>query len=214
MNFLPEEIEQYAERFTTAEPEVLADLNRYTHGNVLQPRMLSGHLQGRVISMLSKMIRPEVVVEVGTYTGYSALCWAEGLAEGGVVHTIEVDDELEPKIQRFINQSDYSEKVHLHIADAKDKLKELKGPFDVVFLDADKSNYSNYLNLAIDKVRDGGYIVADNVLWSGKVVEPINSMDTDTKALYDFAELVHQNPHLENVLLPIRDGLLIARKIA
>lgn len=214
MNFLPEEIEQYVERFTTDEPNVLDELNRYTHGNVLQPRMLSGHLQGRVISMISKMIQPKVVVEVGTYTGYSALCWAEGLAEGGVVHTIEVDDELEPKIQKFINQSEYAGRIHLHIADAIDKLKELQGPFDIVFLDADKSNYSNYLDLVFDKVRIGGYIVADNVLWSGKVIEPLEKMDADTKSLFEFAQKVHNDPTLENVLLPIRDGLMIARKIA
>ena len=214
MNFLPEEIEQYAEQFTTVEPDLLAELNRYTHGNVLQPRMLSGHLQGRVISMLSNMIRPNVVVEVGTYTGYSALCWAEGLAEGGVVHTIEVDDELEPKIRKFINQYEYADRIQLHIADAIHKLKELNGPFDIVFLDADKSNYSNYLDLVFDKVKVGGYVVADNVLWSGKVTEPAETMDADTKALFDFSQKVHNDPKLENVLLPIRDGLLIARKIA
>lgn len=214
MNFLPEEIEQYAERFTTAEPNVLDELNRYTHGNVLQPRMLSGHLQGRVISMISNMIQPKVVVEVGTYTGYSAICWAEGLASGGVVHTIEVDDELEPKIQKFINRSAFADQIQLHIADAIDKLEELQGPFDIVFLDADKSNYSNYLDLVFDKVRVGGYIVADNVLWSGKVIEELEKMDADTKALFEFAQKVHNEPKLENVLLPIRDGLMIARKIA
>ena len=213
MNFLPEEIEQYAERFTSSEPKLLADLNRFTHGNVLQSRMISGHLQGRVISMLSKMIRPKTVVEVGTYTGYSALCWAEGLVDGGVVHTIEIDDELEPKIRKFINQSEFTNRIELHIADAMKKLNELEGPFDIVFLDADKSNYSNYLALVMDKVRPGGYIVADNVLWSGKVTESIEEMDPDTKALYEYAQMVHSDTRLENVLLPIRDGLLIARKI-
>lgn len=214
MNFLPEEIERYAERLTTDEPLLLAELNRFTHSNVLQPRMLSGHLQGRVISMLSKMIRPKVVVEVGTYTGYSALCWAEGLVEHGLVHTIEVDDELEPKIRSFIDRSKFAKNIVLHIADASEKLRELDGPFDIVFLDADKSNYSKYLDLVLDKLRVGGYIVADNVLWSGKVTEAHETMDADTKALFDFAQNIHANPNLENVLLPIRDGLLIARKTA
>lgn len=213
MDFLPEDIAEYAEQFTAPESDLLAELNRYTHANVLMPRMLAGHLQGRVIAMLSKMIKPETVVEVGTYTGYSALCWAEGLTSGGKVHTIEVNDELEPKIRRFFDRSDYASTIELHIGNAAEVLNTLEGPFDIVFLDADKKNYPSYLDQVFSKVKVGGYIIADNVLWSGKVLDPKSNNDPDTLGLVEYAKKVHDHPHLENVLLPIRDGLLIARKI-
>jgi len=212
MNFLPEEIERYSEKYTTEEPELLAELNRYTYTNVLIPRMLAGHLQGRVLSMLSKMINPKVIVEVGTYTGYSALCWAEGLAEGGVVHTIEVNDELEDKIRSFLGRSEFANQIELHIGNAMDILSGFTEPIDLLYLDADKSNYPAYLNMMIDRIAPGGYVIADNVLWSGKVVQPVKSDDKDTQALIEYAEMVHSDDRLENVLLPIRDGLLIARK--
>ncbi|MEX2595860.1 MAG: O-methyltransferase [Salibacteraceae bacterium] len=213
MDFLPEEIEAYAERFTSEEPELLAELNRFTHSKVLQPRMLAGHLQGRAIAMLSKMIRPGNVLEVGTYTGYSALCWAEGLNENGTVHTIEINDELKPKIESFFERSERNDQIKLHIGNALQLIPTIEGYFDIVYLDADKSNYSNYFDLVFDKVSVGGYIIADNVLWSGKVTMNQNEMDEDTKALNDYANKIHNDPRLENVLLPIRDGLLIARKI-
>ncbi|NQV53529.1 MAG: class I SAM-dependent methyltransferase [Flavobacteriales bacterium] len=214
MDFLPEDIEAYANRFTAPEPPLLHELNRFTHTNVLQPRMLAGHLQGRVISMLSKMIKPDRVLEIGTYTGYSALCWAEGLSDGGRVDTIELDDELEPKIQAFFDRSAFKEMITLHIGNAMDVIDGLTESYDIVFMDADKVNYPNYLEKCFDKVKLGGYIIADNVLWSGKVTLPHEEMDPDTKALYAYAEQVQRDGRLEQVLLPVRDGLLIAKKIS
>ena len=213
MQFLPEEIEAYAERFTQAEPDILAKLNRETHSKVLIPRMLSGHLQGRVLSMFSKMIRPRRILEIGTYTGYSAICLAEGLQDGGELHTIDVNFELEDMIRSYINEAGLSDKIHLHIADAVKKVNELDGPFDIVFVDADKENYSNYFDLAFDKISPGGYIIADNVLWSGKVVNPTEKNDQETEALKAYAEKIHSDPRVENLMLPVRDGLLIARKL-
>lgn len=212
MDFLPEEIEAYANRFTAKEPDLLAELNHYTHRNVLQPRMLAGHLQGRLLSTLSHMIKPKNVLEVGTYTGYSALCWAEGLTADGRVHTIEINDELEPKIRHFLDKSPYKSQIELHIGEAINIIPQLHQTFDIVFLDADKTNYSTYLDLVINKVPVGGYIIADNVLWSGKITMPESEMDADTLALYEYSKKVHEHPALENILLPVRDGLLIARK--
>lgn len=212
MEFLPEEIEAYAERFTEPEPPLLAELNRFTHARVLMPRMLAGHLQGRVLAMFSHMIAPHRVVEIGTYTGYSALCWAEGLAAGGTVETIEVNDELEDKIRSFFDRSEYKDRINLHIGPALDILRNIDGPLDIVYIDADKENYSNYFDAVIDKVRPGGYIIADNVLWSGKVTGAPADMDTETRALYDYAVKVHADPRVQTVLFPIRDGLMIARK--
>lgn len=212
MEFLPEGIEAYAERFTETEPPLLAELNRFTHAKVLMPRMLAGHLQGRVLAMFSQMIAPKRVVEIGTYTGYSALCWAEGLAPGGVVHTIEVNDELEDKIRSFFNRSEYGERIHLHIGPALDILSHIEGPLDIVYIDADKENYANYYDAVINKVRPGGYVIADNVLWSGKVTAEPGEMDPETRALYDYSVKVHSDPRVQTVLFPIRDGLMIARK--
>jgi caffeoyl-CoA O-methyltransferase len=213
MDFLPDDIEAYAERFTAPEPALLHELNRFTHTSVLQPRMLAGHLQGRIISMLSKMIAPKNILEIGTYTGYSALCWAEGLQEGGWIDTIEIDDELEPKIQSFIDRSPYKASIRLHIGEAKKVIPALGGSFDIVFMDADKSNYPDYLDLVMPMVKLGGYIIADNVLWSGKVTMPESEMDADTLALLRYAQKVQADERLEEVLLPVRDGLLIAKKL-
>ena len=212
MDFLPEEIEAYAEKFTEAESALLAELNRFTHARVLMPRMLAGHLQGRVISMLSHMIRPEKVVEIGTYTGYSALCWAEGLVDGGRVETIEVNDELEDKIRSFVDRSEWRDRIHLHIGHALEVLETIEGPIDVVYIDADKENYAAYYDAVFDKVRSGGYIIADNVLWSGKVTGHPEAMDIETRALHDYAQKIHADDRVQNVLFPIRDGLMIARK--
>ncbi|MBT3647664.1 MAG: O-methyltransferase [Flavobacteriales bacterium] len=214
MDFLPEEIEGYSEQFSAVESDLLAEINRFTNAKVLMPRMLAGHLQGRVLAMLSKMISPKHVVEVGTYTGYSALCWAEGLADGGRVDTIEVNDELQSVVEAFFAKSEYRENLHLHIGDAGDVIDSLQAPFDLVFLDADKRNYPNYLKQVLPKVNVGGYIIADNVLWSGKVTSDPRNMDEETAALHEYNELVTDNPNLDNVLLPVRDGLMIARKIA
>ena len=213
MQFLPEEIEAYAEKFTQAESEVLAKLNRETYSKVLIPRMLSGHLQGRVLSMFSKMIRPKRILEIGTYTGYSAICLAEGLQDGGDLHTIDVNFELEDMIRKYIDEAGLSEQIHLHIANAVEKVNELEGPFDIVFIDADKENYSHYFDLVFDKLSPGGYVIADNVLWSGKVVQPTEKNDHETAALKAYAQKIHDDPRVENLMLPVRDGLLVARKL-
>jgi caffeoyl-CoA O-methyltransferase len=212
MDFLPENIENYAQQFTELETELLAELNRFTHANVLQPRMLAGHIQGRVLSMLSKMIRPKVVLEIGTYTGYSALCWAEGLVENGMVHTIEINDELESKIRSFFNRSNFKDRIKLHIGSALEVIAALDLEIDIVYIDADKENYSNYYNALFDRVKPNGYIIADNVLWSGKITEIPEKMDFETRALYDYSKKVHEDNRVENLLLPVRDGLMIARK--
>lgn len=212
MDFLPEEIDRYCIEHSDPEPPLLNELNRFTHNNVLQPRMLAGHLQGRVISMLSHMIRPTTVVEIGTYTGYSAICWAEGLMPNGMVHTIEINDELESKINSFLDQSEFKNSIKLHIGNALDVLDKLSSPFDVVYIDADKENYSAYYDCVFDRVRSGGFIIADNVLWSGKIIGDPDGMDHETKCLYDYSVKVKADPRVENVLFPIRDGLMIARK--
>jgi caffeoyl-CoA O-methyltransferase len=212
MEFLPEEIDQYCQKFSESESPLLLELNRFTHRSVLQPRMLAGHLQGRVLSMLSHMIAPKVVVEIGTYTGYSALCWAEGLGPNGIVHTIEINDELEDKILSFVNQSPYKDQIKLHIGQASEVLNQIQSEIDVVYIDADKENYAHYYNQVMDKVRPGGYIIADNVLWSGKITGKVDEMDAETRALYDYSKIIQSDERVQNVLFPIRDGLMIARK--
>ncbi len=212
MEFLPPDIEAYAQRHTQPESELLARLNRETYSRVLQPRMLSGHLQGRLLALLSKLVQPKTVVEVGTYTGYSALCLAEGLAPGGTLHTIEVNDELEDMIRSYIAQAGLEDRMVLHIGEAAAVLSGLAGPFDLVFIDADKENYSLYYDLVIDNVRPGGLVVADNVLWSGQVLKPDRGQDAETKALVAYARKVMADPRVEPLLLPVRDGLMIARK--
>lgn len=213
MDFLPEDIDHYAHQYTAAESELLAELNRYTQHKVLQPRMLSGHLQGRVLAMISKMIQPKLIVEVGTYTGYAALCLAEGLAPEGALHTIDINDELESIIRKFVGQSPYRDRIHLHIGDARDIIPDLPNEIDLAFIDADKENYLHYFQLLIDKMRDGGILIADNVLWSGKVCQPLEDDDESTKALVEFNRFVHESDRVENVLLPVRDGLMILRKL-
>ena len=212
MDFLPEEIDQYCQKFSESESPLLLELNRFTHRSVLQPRMLAGHLQGRVLSMLSHMIAPKVVVEIGTYTGYSSLCWAEGLSPNGIVHTIEINDELEDKILSFVNQSPYKDQIKLHIGQASEVLNQIQGEIDVVYIDADKENYAHYYNQVMDKVRPEGYIIADNVLWSGKITGKVDEMDAETRALYDYSKMIQSDERVQNVLFPIRDGLMIARK--
>jgi predicted O-methyltransferase YrrM len=217
MDFLPQEIAAYAAAHTSPESEVLARLNRETHAKVLSPRMLSGHVQGRALALFSRMIRPTFVLEIGTYTGYSAICLAEGLQPGGKVITLDVNDELETFTRSFFAASGYANRIEYCLGDAADLIPTRTESFDLVFIDADKRNYRRYYDLVFDRVRPGGFILADNVLWSGKVVarDPVQTdrkIDADTQALLDFNRFVHDDPRVENLLLPLRDGLLIIRK--
>lgn len=212
MDFLPQEIEDFVTRLTEKEPDTLAQLNHETWEKVLIPRMLSGHFQGRVLSMLSHMIKPSAILEIGTYTGYSAICFAEGLQKNGIIHTIDINEELEPIVNRYIEKSNLKDTIINHIGNALELIPTLKEQFDIVFIDADKSNYSNYYDLVFDKVKSGGYIIADNVLWSGKVIEPKENLDPDTIALIEYSEKIQNDSRVQNILFPIRDGLMIARK--
>lgn len=213
MEFLDEKLEQYVAEHTQDENEVLKELNRETWAKVLRPRMLSGHIQGRVLSMLSHMIQPKRILEIGTYTGYSAICLAEGLTEGGKVHTIDINEELQPMIKNYLSKAGLSETVELHIGNALEIVPTLKEDWDLVFIDADKENYMNYYDLLIPHLRKGAFIIADNVLWSGKVIEEYDSLDAETKALVDYSKKINDDERVENVLFPIRDGLMIARKL-
>jgi len=213
MEFIDEQLSAYAEKHTTAEPELLQKLNRDTYANVLIPRMLSGHLQGRILSMFSHMIQPKRILEIGTYTGYSALCLAEGLTPDGKLITMDINEELEDRVRRYINDSDYSSQIDFHVGNALEIIPTLEDELDLVFIDADKPNYSNYFDLVIDKLRTGGIIIADNVLWSAKVLDPEQlANDEDTKALHEFNEKMQQDSRVENVLMPVRDGLMVVRK--
>jgi predicted O-methyltransferase YrrM len=214
MDFIDESINQYAELQSTAESSVLKELNRETNAKVLMPRMISGHLQGRVLSMLSRMIRPSAILEIGTYTGYSGLCLAEGLTANGIIHTIDINDELTPMVKKYVAKAELTSKFNILTGNALEIIPTLPGPFDLVFIDADKVNYSNYFDLTIDKVRTGGFIIADNVLWSGKVVQPLEKMDKDTLNIHNFNQKILNDARLEKVLMPIRDGLLVMQKIS
>ena len=213
MEFLPEKIEQYACNHTQEENIVLAELNRETWAKVLIPRMLSGHLQGRALSMFSKMIKPKYILEIGTYTGYSAICLSEGLQEGGKLHTIDINEELKSISSNYFEKAGISKNVVQHIGNALEIIPNIKDEFDLVFIDADKENYSNYFEIVIEKMPVGGFIIADNVLWSGKVVEEINDKDQETKAIKEFNTLIQTSERVENILMPIRDGLMICQKI-
>lgn len=213
MEFISKELDQYICTHSETEPDYLQELNRKTHLEVLQPRMLSGHFQGRVLSMLAHMIQPKRVLEIGTYTGYSALCFAEGLAENGKVITIDVNEELEELVKEYIEKAGMQDKVQPLIGDATTIIPTLDEQFDIVFIDADKKNYCLYYELVFDKVRPGGYIIADNVLWSGKVLEEYATLDKSTQVIMDYNRMIHEDSRVQEVLLPIRDGLMIARKI-
>ena len=212
MEFIDEKLDNYVCAHTENEPALLADLNRRTHVSILQPRMLSGHYQGRLLSMLAHMIQPKRVLEIGTYTGYSALCFAEGLQAGGKVTTIDVNEELEEFVRSYIEKANCTDKVEYIVGDAMEVLAKMDEQFDLVFIDADKRNYCNYYELVFDKVKPGGYIIADNVLWSGKVLEDYDSLDRETKILMDYNKMIHEDERVQEILLPIRDGLMIARK--
>lgn len=212
MEFIDEKIEQYALDHSEPESDVLKKLNRETHAKVMQPRMLSGHMQGAFLSMLSKMIQPTAILEIGTYTGYSAICLAKGLVADGKLHTIDVNEELDKMVRSFIKEAELESKVECHIGDAMKIIPTLNMQFDIVFIDADKKNYSNYYDLIFDKVKTGGYIIADNVLWSGKVVDLEKNKDADTLLIDAFNKKVHTDNRVEHLLLPLRDGLMIVRK--
>ncbi len=212
MNFLPENIDQYVVNHSQKEPQVLQELSKETWQKVLNPRMLSGAFQGRVLSMISKIIQPKKVLEIGTYTGYSAICIAEGLSKGGIIHTIDKNEELEDIQNKYFIKSGFRNQIQQHYGNALELIPKFKETFDMIFIDADKSNYSNYFNLLINKIRPGGIILSDNVLWSGKVVEPLAPNDIDTRALLAYNKLVNSNDQIETLILPIRDGLTLSRK--
>lgn len=212
MEFLPEDLQKYVEDHSEPESDLLQQINRETHLHVLKPRMLSGHLQGRVLSMLSHMIRPKNILEIGTYTGYAALCMAEGMQANGRLITIDNNEELALRTKGYFNQSERSGQIDLLVGNAMDIIPTLKEKWDLVFIDADKENYSNYFDLVIENVNTGGFIIADNVLWSGKVFDKSKS-DKDTEAIRAFNQKMHTDSRVQNVLFPIRDGLMILRKL-
>ncbi|KQB39003.1 O-methyltransferase [Flavobacterium daejeonense] len=211
MHFISQELEDYIEQHSEKEPELLAALNKETYQKILLPRMLSGHFQGRVLSMLSKLIRPENILEIGTYTGYSALCLCEGMRENGVLHTIDIKEELVDFQRKHFDKSPWGKQIVQHLGEAIDIIPTLDLKFDLVFIDADKENYLNYFELIVPKMNKGGIILSDNVLWSGKVLEPLNPKDISTKVLLEYNQLLKEDPRVETVLLPIRDGLTVSR---
>ncbi|WP_028892148.1 O-methyltransferase [Tenacibaculum sp. 47A_GOM-205m] len=211
MHFLPEKLDNYVVQHSQAEPKLLQELSRETWQKVLNPRMLSGAFQGRVLSMISKLVQPTSILEIGTYTGYSALCLAEGLAKGGMIHTIDKNEELEELQHKYFQKSEYRDQVTQYVGNAIDIIPTIDTKFDLVFIDADKSNYVNYFHLIIEKMNKGGIILSDNVLWSGKVIEELDPKDIDTKILLEYNRLLNEDSRLETVLLPIRDGLTISR---
>jgi caffeoyl-CoA O-methyltransferase len=211
MHFLSDDLENYIEQHSQDEPELLAQLNKETYQKILLPRMLSGHFQGRVLSMLSKLIRPTNILEIGTYTGYSALCLCEGMQQKGVLHTIDIKEELIDFQRKYFDKSTWGSKIVQHLGEAMTIIPNLDLKFDLVFIDADKENYINYFNLILPKMNKGGIILSDNVLWSGKVVQELQANDISTKVLLEYNLLLKNDPRIETVLLPIRDGLTVSR---
>lgn len=207
-------VEQYILDHIDPEGEHLQRLNRDVHVNLLRPRMLSGHLQGRFLKMICRMINPTCILELGTYAGYSALCMAEALPENGELHTIEIDDELEDFIRKHIDASAYRDIIHLHIGDTFEIVPKLNKTFDMVFIDADKRSYCEYFDLVFDKVRPGGFIIADNTLWDGKVLEVPASNDAQTLGILKFNEKIAADPRVEKIILPLRDGITLIHKNA
>jgi predicted O-methyltransferase YrrM len=213
MHFISQDLEDYIEQHSEKEPELLAALNKETYQKILLPRMLSGHFQGRVLSMLSKLIRPVNILEIGTYTGYSALCLCEGMQESGQLHTIDIKEELVDFQRKHFDKSPWGNQIVQHLGEAIDIIPTLDIKFDLVFIDADKENYLNYFEMILPKMNKGGIILSDNVLWSGKVLEPIHPNDISTKILVEYNQLLKNDPRVETVLLPIRDGLTVSRVI-
>ena len=212
MYFLPEALDNYVVAHSEQEPDLLQQLTRETYQKVLQPIMLSGPYQGRVLSMISKLLQPKSILELGTFTGYSTLCLAEGLADNGEIHTIDINEELYDFQRKYFDKSGFGSQIIQHVGNALDIIPQLNKRFDLVFIDADKPNYSNYFHLVIDQLNSGGIILSDNVLWHGKVVEPLDEKDLSTKAVLDYNTLLKNDDRIETVLLPIRDGLTISRK--
>lgn len=210
MEFLPDDIAAYVQAHTAAEPELLEKIARDTHAQVLKPRMLSGNVQGRFLSLISKLIQPKLIIEIGTYTGYSAICLAEGLVAGGKLITIDINEELENRVRGYFEQAGLKDVVDYRIGNALKFLPTINETIDLVFIDADKENYLKYYNLVFDKVRSGGLILADNVLWSGKITQ--TKTDKDTRALQEFNDAVVADARVECMLLPLRDGIMMARK--
>jgi len=211
MHFLPENIDNYIIKHSQQEPKILKELGRETWQKVLNPRMLSGPFQGRVLSMVSKLVSPKNILEIGTYTGYSALCLAEGLQKNGKIFTIDKNEELQTLQNKYFEKSGYRNQIKQFTGNALQIIPNIHEKFDLVFIDADKSNYINYFHLMIDKMNPGGIILSDNVLWSGKVVETLDSKDNDTKILLEYNKLLNEDERVETVLLPIRDGLTLSR---
>ena len=212
MDFLPADINKYSEDHTSQESDLLRRINRETYAEVLMPRMVSGHLQGRFLSMVSHMIKPQNILEIGTYTGYSAICLAEGMQPNGKLVTIDVNEELEKRVRGYFREGGLENKIDYLLGDAATIIPALNSSFDLVFIDADKENYAKYYELVFDKVPMGGYILADNVLWSGKVVQ--EKIDKDTKAIKSFNEKIQSDSRVENMLLPLRDGISLVRKVS
>ena len=214
MDFISDDIMTYAINHTQEESNLLKALNKETHQKILQSRMISGHFQGRVLSFISQLIRPETILEIGTYTGYATLCLAEGLTKNGKIHTIEINEELIDFQKKYFDQSKFKNQIFTHLGDAIDIIPKLKLKYDLIFLDADKANYPNYMEMVVPKLKRGGVLVADNVLWSGKVLDYQQKRDDiETKSIKLFNELVKKDKRLETVLLPIRDGLMICKKV-
>lgn len=213
MHFISEELEDYAAFHSENEPELLAALNRETHQKILQPRMLSGHFQGRVLSMISKLVNPKHILEIGTYTGYAALCLAEGLQAEGTLDTIDNNEELYDFQKKYFDKSAWSRQITQHLGNALEIIPTLGKKFDLVFIDADKENYINYFHMIVPLMNKGGIILSDNVLWSGKVLEPVKANDKSTKILLEYNKLLKEDPRVETVLLPIRDGLTVSRVV-
>ena len=211
-HFIPEELETYVTDHSENEPELLRQLSRETHQKILQPRMLSGHYQGRLLSLLSKLVKPRNILEIGTYTGYSALCLAEGMQTSGELHTIDINEELFDFQRKYFDKSGYGKQIFQHLGNALEIIPKLDMTFDLIFIDADKENYPNYFRAVISKLNVGGVILSDNVLWSGKVTEPLKDDDLATKALLEYNALLKEDNRIETVLLPIRDGLTISLK--
>jgi len=212
MDFQDQMLQRYIEAHTSPENDVLKQINRDTHVTTLKPRMLSGHLQGRMLAMISQMVHPSRILEIGTFTGYSAVCLAEGLREDGKLITIDINEELESRVRRYFALAGLSTKIDYRIGNALMIIPSLEETFDLVFIDGDKENYERYFNLVIDKVRPGGFILADNVLWSGKVVG--SAADKKTNSILAFNAMIQDDPRVENILLPVRDGIMIMRKVS
>ena len=211
MHFLSEELDTYVTLHSQDEPELLVQLNKETHQKILQPRMLSGHFQGRVLSILSKIIHPTNILEVGTYTGYATLCLAEGLAENGTIDTLDNEEELFDFQRKYFDKTNWAKQITQHLGDALDIIPTLSKKYDLVFIDADKENYINYFHLIVPMMNKGGIILSDNVLWSGKVLEEVKQGDITTQILLEYNKLLKEDPRVETVLLPIRDGLTVSR---